>query len=136
MNIEDQVCTFDQAALIYSHGIRLDTIWWWWENKETKKRCVINVDKYLPGKNWVKVFPSPTVAELGVLFGKKYKNVSIRIDTDIKESSYVLTFREGFIKTGLGDHHMSFHKTEAHARAEALIWFIENGHLKAENLKP
>jgi hypothetical protein len=79
-------------------------------------------------------FPAPTVAELGVLLGDRRRNVSIRFDKELNKTPYILTFVEGFIKTGLGGGYMSFHETEAQARAAALIWLIENGHLKADEL--
>ena len=138
MNIENQVCTFDQAALIYSYKIRLDTIWWWWKNKETEKECVMHVDKYLPGNSWVKVFPAPTVAELGELFGKYFNWLRIRIDDDLEDHGKYVTRlgQPGLIKVASKmDHWVDYAKTEAQSKMTAFIWLVENGYIEPKDLQ-
>jgi hypothetical protein len=132
MLIEEQVCSFDQASLIYSHGLRLDNcLLHWCQNKHTEQNKLFLAEISPPTYGWVYLFPAYTVAELGVLLGDWLYHIRVDIGLcDNDETTGFCNFCFAF-----ENEEFEYFKTEAQARAGALIWLIENNHLKPEDLK-
>ena len=124
MKLENQVCSFDQAALFYSRGVRHETAFWWFQDKKTGKNIVLPVTQYMLPDNWEKMYPAYNVAELGVLLGK-YNVMRYSFDENwrLYNDKEILV-----IWLGIFEH-------EAHARADAFIHLLDNGVLKAGDLK-
>lgn len=135
MNIQDQVCTFDQAAAIYSYGVRIENAaYWWYQNKNTGENAVFSPYEYLQGDDWVKVFPAPNVAEFG-------KILPVGVDKDRQshksEPDYYLSCRKSWNEfyceylSSKNNKPLFYEigRTEAKARAEAYIWLLENNYI-------
>ncbi|MBU2513458.1 hypothetical protein KJ966_19120 [bacterium] len=143
MKIENQVCSVDQAKRLVELGIRLQTFFQWELPVNTKRSdpdvFSLSVVSSIPGKKVIS-YPAPSVAELGEL-----------LPTVIS-----LEEEDLFIQGSLGKRRGEFHyiwfqssldnvewelfpaiekDTEAEARAEALIWLIENDYVKLEDLR-
>ena len=121
MKIKDQICSFEQAKKLLELGVKLNTLWSYWtpDGYENEKIVVYQADLYEHP-----YYPAPTVAEFGVLLGDFQVGFHW---WDIK-LYYVQLFLDGIL--------MECRKeTEAQARAEALIWLIENRYIKPEDLK-
>jgi hypothetical protein len=131
MRIEDQVITFDQAALIYSHGVRIDNcLFHWCQNKHTGENKIFLAEISPPSYEWVYLFPAYTVAELGVLLG-----IGTRLSHDVTKCGFNDNWLVGEKFGNSTTHIVTDVENEAQARAAALIWLIENGHIKVEDLK-
>jgi hypothetical protein len=128
MKIEDQMCSFEQARKLKSLGLNIETLWSYEvdtrEIVHDASDCILK-DLYIP---------APTVAELGSLLPK-----IITVD----EIEY---FHSGSRMNHAGFFSMAYEndnqylgtwmeETEAQARAEALIWLIENGYVDPKELK-
>lgn len=125
MKIEDQVPTPEQCKKLLSLGVDITTIFTW--NKLTTGYYLwpLGADFVEVGNGYIiEQIPAPTVAELGVLLG----NYSVmKYQADINWRLYD--------KIGMLKHWLSQTEFEAQSRAEALIWLIENGYVKAEDLR-
>jgi hypothetical protein len=128
MKIEDQVCSFEQAKKLHLLGLKVETIHRHGEWKDNIYHNLFSTRKPKPfsKNNGFTYYPAPTVAELGVLLGK-YK---------LKENFYgkhwVLYQTEPFYFDLLDI--CPIDTPEAQARAEALIWLIENGYIDPKTL--
>ena len=132
---EKQVCSLDQAKKLVELGVVLDTYFIWEERTVCGVNHTVLKPRDEPAIEPRAVYPAPNVAELGVLltFIVKHNHdlywfyITKSQDTwrmHWKTSSGILLTNEDFAN-----------KSEAQARAEALIWLLENGHLKPEDLK-
>jgi len=126
MKPEDIVCTFDQAALIYSYGVRFDnTVFQWSQNKKTSEKKVFLTDINPISYDWVYVFPAYTVCEFGCLL-KEYNIVNYREQWWLEDC-----YRNYIYAIKLVGERVN----EAEARAEAFIWLANNGFINPKELK-
>jgi hypothetical protein len=130
--IEEQLCSLEQAKKLVKLGLRTPTIFYYTVDITSKRRRIryghdlqaVNTSDF--NEVCYKFYPAYTVAELGVL-----------LPSDIFVDGYCV-----FEMEQLGKHEPHWlwrgeeYNTEAQARAEALIWLIENDYLKAEDLNP
>jgi hypothetical protein len=141
MKIEDQVCSFEQAKKLVGMGLNLDTLFrFYLLTNDHDYRLARNLheaysfDELLEitteGKE-VNVFPAPTVAELGVLLPYTHPDNSDCRLVCVKGLYDFTVFYEPL----KGFPRLQFIAvTEAQARAEALIWLIENKYLDPKTL--
>jgi len=142
MNLESQVCSLELAKQLKELGVEKSSLFYWgaYENPlsgiVSEKTCSDDDWDiyYCDDKTYKKCppdwdYPAYTVAELGemlpdilkenfTLWMKKYEN------SWVYDYSYKSISITGDCETIFSD------KTEANARAEMLIWLIENGHMK------
>ena len=126
---ENQVCSLDQAKKLVKLGVVLDTTWYWIEvcgNWLLKNKWDLSYIEITPKDFKSEIYPAPNVAELGVLLSG-YQMVLTPND------GWQIFNPEGFAHGFLSDKCDDL--PEAPARTEALIWLLENGHLKSEDLK-
>ena len=128
MELEDQVCSFEQSKKLFELGILLPSAFSWCERKDSGANHLV--------KNHVQTSPEQgcrfnfysayTVAELGILLGKHQTLKCIECWQICECYTYpILTF-------GMLD---SNNFSEAQARADALIWLIKNEYIKPGDLK-
>ena len=146
MKIEDHVCSPEQAEkLMNLIGHALETQFYWLYNDAERARDPILLsrdhvdDDMKTGHSfdcWL--FPAPTVAELGVLLGKYFNWLRLRIDDDSEDiGKYISRLQQpGLVHVASKmDHWINYEKTEANSKAYVLIWLIENDFLKVDGLK-
>jgi hypothetical protein len=129
MRIEDQVCSFEQAvklSVLMPESLDDRERLFYWEEDGSK---IIYNDEWM--SSLAVYYPAYTVAELGVLLP-----ISVVVDgvyqivsSDKWENGYRTHIG------GTGGKASFIYETEAESRAYALIWLIENGHIKAKDLK-
>lgn len=134
MKIEDQVCSFEQAKKLPQIG---DSLFVWVKKNPDSNLKLMSREDWFLSKEVCRRFPwdawdAYTVAELGVLLGR-YQVVKVH-DYEADEEYWSITnLDNGLDIVWLpGDFDG---KGENEARADALIWLLDNGHLKAEDLK-
>jgi len=140
MGNEWKVCTLDQAKRLVGLGVVLDTSQFWvcagghWQ---------LGMGKGFLNELGPAIIPAPDVAELGVLL-PQFITVGMNEHGGIKiPDMYFVKFSHGkgiffcnYGKIAGNNTICEFDgETEAQARCAALIWLIESGHLKAEDIK-
>jgi len=152
MKKEDMVCTFEQAKKIHNSGVEnLSTLFVWGKGSDNIYKLQFNIE-FCGESEYCSFIPAYTVAELGVLLP-----ISLPNEEEDYEGDEVVIFQR---KRGWGidiwyediyqdvivypkrthrddEKHDGFFtgKTEAQARADALIWLLENEHVNPKNLK-
>ena len=131
MKLEDQVCTFEQARKFrYKLRLNLESFFVYEDGAISKDKPLYvrsqhtNHIKRVEGYG-VRYLPAYTVAELGVLLGK-YQLVKF-------DNRWQICKRIVHPIIMLGVNRIDL--PEAQARADALIWLIEEDFIKAEDLK-
>lgn len=131
--IEEQVCLYEQAVKIKELGVELDTYFIYLDGFDFKQELTRKISGEIPGH--VKIYPAPTVAELGVLLpcGIECENTFYHLFiSKPKAGGAVVEY-----VFGNGETILSIYRSiEAHARAEAFIWLIENGYIKDYTTMP
>jgi len=113
MSNEWKVCTLEQAKRLVELGVKLKTQWIWWDEKGMDPGIMIDVCLW---SKYASSYPAPDVAELSKATPHRSRNNVIKYkDTWF---AWELEF-----------------KTEAQALCANLIWSIEEGDLKAKDLK-
>ncbi len=137
MKLEDQVCTLKQAQKLVKLGLVLGTTYVW-QKRGSDYQLASRYNLAAKSKD---SFPAPNVAELGVLLpaGLMIEDAHHWLETNKADASFLT----GYIQKANTPH--SSHdelwvckfikETEAQARADALIWLIENGFVKVGSLK-
>lgn len=126
MRLENQVCTFEQANKLAGH-FRLESLFAYYVNQTTKENGVaLTTILESNPRNGDILYPAYTVAELGFVLW--WINI-IKIEIDVSRKCFHLynIYLEYYIKRNI--------ENEAQARAEALIWLIENNLIKVEDFK-
>lgn len=136
MRLEDQVCTFEQAKELVELELHLESFWIYKHRDEIRE-----------SSNFIRIqreymWPTYTVAELGVLLPSNITVSSVKYYQDTKKIDLENRF-QCFYHKALHDSfgpdgfvpHRDWYQAEAEARAAALIWLIENGYVKVEDLK-
>ncbi len=141
MRLEEQVCSMEQAKKLVDLGLQLSTCYYWLEqgNVGMETQTLLS-ESDITSIADAHFYPAPTVAELGIL-----------LPTEITDED-----EDYYLQGSIGDRRGEFFyiwfqsaldniewelfpaiekDTEAEARAEALIWLLENGMVKPENLR-
>jgi hypothetical protein len=121
MKLEDQVCSFRQSKILAKHLPVFQTEPYFWY---TKSGGIISVDNFhWQAESWI---PTYTVAELGVLLHGYIIFVNNVGFWQLSKATPLNALTS-----------LSLYKDipEAHARADALIWLIEEDFEKPEDLK-
>jgi hypothetical protein len=127
MKMEDQVCTVEQGKKLKELGVTVESEFIWCMN--------FGPEYYLEwsrgGEKFHPWYPAYTLAELSAMYiyddnDRRY----FEIEYDHTLGDYHLCENDfgDFIDLGI-------YPTETHAYAAAMIWMIENEHLKVEDLK-
>jgi len=142
MKNEDKVATLEQCKKLVELGVILRTEKYWVSYDNLINTHLVDTNYTVPiiSLNFIKVIPAPDVVELGMLLPKfiifeEYRywlsldnnittefGVSYKIDNHLLNSEF------------LGDKNF-YESLEAQARAEALIWLLENDFLIPGELK-
>ena len=123
---EKQVCSLDQAKKLDKMGVVLETTWMWWDENNMEPYVQIRVPLM---SKYAKFYPAPNVAEFGILLDPYY--VAFR--------EYSFSIMKPPTLNNQDDWEIKVFKrngiTEAHARADAFIWLIDDRTIKTEDLK-
>jgi hypothetical protein len=135
MKTEEKVCTKEKSERLVELGIDLKTEKHWVKTCRGKWFICQNneVDFHLTFADERIHFPAPDVPELGRLLGKytcnDYTLITINYSDDMPDGES--TGYECFF----GRDPVCYFSNEAEARCAALIWLIENEHLKPGDCK-
>jgi hypothetical protein len=137
MKMKDQVCTVEQGKKLKELGVAVESEFIWSINYRVEFVWYINYDlEYYLERNgserkfhpW---YPAYTLAELSAMHiyddnDRRY----FEIEYDKRSGDYHLCENDfgDFIDLGI-------YSTETHAYAAAMIWMIENKHLRVKDLK-
>ena len=141
MKLEEQVCNLELSKKLYELNFMSSTLFSWIESSEFNG-FEIKLTNPISTNN--KIYPAYTVAELGKILPREIKH-----DLNDWSGGYYILFaystpideRESepsvwYEDNDLHDENMILHgtsgKTEADARAQMLIWLIENGKILIE----
>ena len=123
---EKQVCSLEQAKKLDKMGVVLETTWMWWDENNMEPYVQIRVPLM---SKYAKFYPAPNVAEFGILLDPYY--VAFR--------EYSFSIMKPPTLNNQDDWEIKVFKrngiTEAHARADAFIWLIDDRTIKTEDLK-
>jgi hypothetical protein len=134
MKIEDQVCTIEQSKklpLIHNTIYRYVIY-------EALNYRLLSTDNLPGGGYWW--YPAYTVAELGVLLPAVLTVgcLNYSLTTEYMAGKCLISWDCANYTTYEMDQfegEIFIERTEAQARAAALIWLIDNNHVKAEDLE-
>jgi hypothetical protein len=151
--IEEQVCPLETAEKLSKIGFDIETHYEW---VQLKSDCIdASRNEWMPPTLMTRetrleldahiafCYSAPTVAEMGVLLPEKYRVVKITKSAwELQELITVCvcgmpsnTWKKVLFGPSLGLHVDDNIKTEAQARADALIWLKDNGHLNNQQFK-
>lgn len=130
MKLEDKVATFIQSQKIIHYGVNFKTHFYWVTDKIGTVTFLDN-DPYKASKfGWPVYYPAPDVAELGILLPG-----NAEIDVDVYKTSNLNEFQAVVYHKFKEDFDLKIFKTEAEARAEALIFLLSKGLIDPSSLK-
>jgi hypothetical protein len=133
MRIEDQVCSFEQAEKLKALGVTTPSEFHWVLNSAQEDWRVVRKGSLIDF-SFLPYLEAYTVAELGILLPIdcisvcnlwKYSSSRTRDYFIVKLTTFTTKHKDKFFS----------YKSEAQARAEALIWLIENHYIAAKDLK-
>ncbi len=140
MKIEEQVCSYSQAKRLAELGLRLPTLFHWVPGEKSGDAVPAFLgDQDLPDSVAKEQYPAPTVAELGLLLPTEIslddEDLYLQGTIGNRRREFYYIWFQSSIDNVEWELFPSIEKeTEAVARAEALIWLIENEFVKVENL--
>lgn len=123
MKLEDQVTSLELSKKLKELGVKQDSLWYWMTGHEKLVSKQYFGEETMLKKDLLR--SAFTVAELGEMLPTPAPNDGGDIECVKFEDKWVITWPHG---TWIED------KTEANARAKALIWLIENGHVNVKDL--
>ncbi len=127
MKIENQVCSLELAQKLKELGVKQESVWWWVRINDNDKWILLHGP--ISNKDGSS-FSAFTVAELGRMLPGQFVN---EFDRPLSWDTGKHEMTDGRIIWYFGyDATIPVHEadTEANARAKALIWLIENGHVE------
>ncbi len=126
MKVEDKCCLPEQAVKLYDLGLRIKTERYWFSDKNFDPPVLVLSSSYQPDPydpDWdsskFSFVPAPDVAEFGIILG--YGEDNLYHIKSIHQLGLDMIWTDG--------------KTEAQKRANAVIYKLETGELKAEDIK-
>jgi hypothetical protein len=131
--LENQVIPLHQARKLKKLGVECESFWVWWDERGMEPR--VNVRVPIVSK-YADQFPAFTVSELGMM-------LPVEISVDMfkyhvhfvkSKSGFRVKYRTFMSGTTRDIFHTDTLPTEAEARGAALIWLIQEGHIKPEDL--
>ena len=135
MKLEHQVTNRELSQRLWDAGLRCKTLWYWCNDKSEIWESGWELEVISKAIFFSFSIPAYTVAELGVVLPYHIENTNYFLLTE--RSNYFLVgyaeFEHGQLTAWLDD--VVPQKTEADARGEALLWLINNGHLKPDGVK-
>jgi hypothetical protein len=142
MKIEDQVCSFKQAKKLAELGIDLPTMYRWQVDQsrgdgESSPKLVLSAKS--GKKDSAKDYPAPTVAELGLLLptviNLDEEDLYLQGTIGNRRGEFYYIWFQSSLSNGEWEIFPSIEQeTEAMARADALIWLIENDYVDVAEL--
>lgn len=137
MKLEDQVCSFTQAQKLVALGLDVCSYFLWQKN-DNLPAIVVSEEQNGPKNS--SCYPALTVAELGVLLPAEISvdDEDLYLQSTIgnrKGEFHYLWFQFGVDNAEWDLFPAIEQDTEALARADALIWLIENNYLNPAELK-
>jgi hypothetical protein len=136
MELEDQVCSFEQAKKLIELEVAVDTTFYWdCFNFETPKLVYPKVEDIIAFYDYPESFyPAPTIAELGILLDGGYYAVTHWSIRRMRNSNWGLFNNRSFKNDPIYIYLYPKHG-ENLARAESLIWLIKNDRIIPGELK-
>jgi hypothetical protein len=125
MKLEDQVCTTDQSVKLENLGVKKESALSWWFDG-------VNEIVVLAKKTFLKAY---TASELMEMLPGKIKedfHYRLKITKDIEWKLVYTSLLKG--RTGYPHRLVSKNKNLAYCIANAVIWLLENNHIKAEDI--
>lgn len=140
MKLEKQVCSFTQAKKLAELSLCVDSLFNWkltTEGSESISEVVFSqTEKIVPAD----LLPALTVAELGLLLPSvvqydEDEDYYLQGSIGNREGEFYYIWFQSSLDNVEWELFPSIEKdTEAEARAEALIWLIENGYVDPKTL--
>ncbi len=141
MKLEEQVCTFDQSVKLAELGVNLTTAFYWVANGNgqgdpVKIRLGLKEDGHQTAES---CYPAYTTAELGILlpYELNLEEEDLYIQGTIgnrRGEFYYIWFQSSLDNVEWELFPAIEKDTEAQARADALIWLIENNYVSVADL--
>ena len=136
MPLEQQVCSLELAKKLKKLGVKQESLFWYTHAPKNRQDGEwIHVLTY--GRNNMRdeTIPAFTVAELGEMLPMEIKNRNGKYDECYFETSRIV-FKKWTVAYYKKSTARAFQMgdTEANARAKTLIYLIENGLLKVEDI--
>lgn len=133
MNLEDQVCSLELAKRLKELGVKQESLFYW-DIVETISGLTANALSFLPVSHQsTKYYSAFTVAELGNTILKNFNEFAQGWQDS--ESQWLFTYGDrgtGYMIEGCGKFFFSDEPLEVNARAELIIYLLENGLIKNE----
>lgn len=127
MKSEDKVCTLDQAKRLVELGVVLETEKTWNTYNIPNILVTTSFNPHTIKDNPDLFFPAPDVAELGELLKNANDNLTF-YEGNLSQQWKILLYKwRTYERCFYGN-------TEAQARCAALIWLLENGYIKPNEL--
>ena len=137
MNLESQVCSLELAKQLKELGVKQESQFYFVNvNPILLERLLHNKITLIAHKSQCNEtspdsLPAYTVAELGEMLSNKYNEWSQGYHDCYSQWFFQVGHRgAGSMIEGIGLKGFSDQEHEANARAEMIIWLIENGHMK------
>ena len=128
MKKEDQVCTLVQARKLVELDVKLSTLFYWVVGNDEPR--LVSSDQVRDAMD-VEKYPAPTVAELGMLLpwqiSLEDEDLYLQGTIGNRQGEFYYIWFQSSIDNVEWELFPAIERdTEAEARAEALIWLIEN----------
>lgn len=142
MKKEDKVISIELAEKLHELGVRVESEWWW-SNEYCGPSCRIGKHRLCQGGEYGEqmteegeCYPAYDTAELGEMLPKNIpiSNLPYRWYYFVtgNGSPWFCSYQSTY---DINDELWGTHDTkEAEARGKMLVWLIENGYFKAEDL--
>ncbi len=134
MKLEDQVCSLELAKKLKELGVKQGSAFWWLEYHDGWKLQTTEMNAPKGNPHWLPAF---AVAELGEMLPWQLIVGAHRYELDLFKNGEVpahwsvgYTTKDEEIYSVLGMNYQ-FSETEADARANMLIYLLENSLVKA-----
>ncbi len=136
MKLEDQVCDLEYAKKLRELGVEKESLFYWYKLNDDIDWQLVMHDKLYQIVKSNNVIPAYTVAELGALLPDcLYAHSASGIDRPIIMNKVDGIFSVGILNSNRQCNPIFADKKEANARVLMLIYLIENGLVKVEDLK-
>lgn len=143
MKIKEQVCTLEQARRLSELGAKLDTVFKWIveeKGRENSPSAEIIYSGLVTEPADGILLPAPNSSELGMLLPSMImlddEDLFLQGTIGNRGGGFYCIWFQSSIDNVEWDEFPAVEKdTEAEARAEALIWLIENGYVNVSDLE-
>ena len=138
MKLEDRVCSLENAQKLDELGVKAESYFWWYEGAYCESGLEVAPCICIEDRATTRcaggIALAYTAAELGEMLPFDVDGYSLELYKE--ECGWSVEYiRHGrFCGDGSTTLHAEYVDTEADSHALMLIWLLENGHVKAEDL--